>query len=163
MPKYSSFALCALFGALATFAISFCIPKEQSHAEAVDRDQNFVMVSTPVDGSTDAIFVLDLESGQLRGSVMNPRFGVFTNFYSHNIAGDFNLGGIDPQFTIVSGGMDLPNQSRRQQARGVLYVGEMITGAVVAYTFNFDNVNRKEPGASPLVKLDQFQWRATVN
>lgn len=160
MSKNSSLIACTLLGAMATLVISYCIPQEHTRAEGVDRDENFVMVSTPVDNNTDSIFVLNLKSGQLRGSVMNPRFGTFTNFYDYNVSADFNLGGVEPQFTMTSGAMQLPNRGRRQQGQGVLFVGEMVTGSVVAYTYSFANVNQKDTTAGSLVKLDQFQWRA---
>jgi hypothetical protein len=157
-------------GIVAGLGVAAFWPHEPIRAAATDRDtkdSKFVLTTVSVKDVTiagvrdslEGVFVLDILTGKLQGAVLNGKFGKFTNFYAKDVAADFQL---DPQqearYAIVSGNSQLAGGRGETPATGVIYVGELNTGKVIAYGFTFREVNRPVP-ALPLVVLDQFQFR----
>ncbi|MAT15786.1 MAG: hypothetical protein CMJ46_11030 [Planctomyces sp.] len=151
-----------LIGMIAGLASSYFLPTPTTKASTVDREEKFIMATCPVDGDSEAVFVLDLLSGQLRGAWLNPRNGRFTNFYSYNIAGDFNLAGGEPHFTMTTAHSSIPNRGRGQNANGVVYIAELTTGRVNAYMLQFNNNQNAANIQAPLTLLDSFPWRPVI-
>jgi hypothetical protein len=151
-----------LTGLVAGLCIANFWPHEPVHAGTADRDDKFGLVTCPVsfvDG-TEGIFVIDYLTGQVKGGMVNPRMGKFTNFYFRNVAADFNVDPkAEPHYAMVSGtrGQNI-GQAGRTLAAGTIYVAELTSGKVVAYTFPY--VELRQPAAPvQMTPMDTFQFR----
>lgn len=127
-------------GFLAGLCVAYIWPHEQAYAVATDRDQRFAICTVEVGiASPEAIFVLDFLTGRLHGALLNPQSATFTNFWARNIAGDFQVAGegAKAQYTMIPGVGNLNSARGVQTASGLLYIGELTSGKVVAYRFPF--------------------------
>ena len=148
-------------GLVAGLAISFVWPHEHAAAGVGDRNDKFAMVTAQFDVTdfVEGVFVLDFLTGQLRGSIMDPRNGKFHVLYTRNIANDFQVNPNEPAtYAIVSGRTNLPAQGNFRPAASCLYVAELSSGKVACYSFP---VNARG-GAAALTPIDFFQFREAV-
>lgn len=140
-------------------------PHEPVSAATADRDEKFGMVTCPMsftDG-TEGVFVIDYLTGQLKGGMVNPRIGKFTNFYFRNLAADFNVDPkAQPHYVMVSGnrGQSIAS-SGNTLSSGTLYVGELTSGKVVAYVFPYRELRAPAPPVQ-ILPADVFQFREPV-
>lgn len=154
-------------GVVAGLCLSYFWPHEPALAVTNDRNSKFGMGTVAVKDLTiagvrdtlDAVFVLDYLTGTLKGAVMNRSSGQFTNFYGRSLAQDFNVRGkSEPHYAFVSGNVGLPSGGGTTMATGVLYVGELSSGRVIAYGFPFRETNSPLPPMN-LRPMDSFQFR----
>lgn len=154
-------------GLVAGLAVAYFWPHEPAYATTADRDSNFAMVTIPVGTSAagisdpmDGMFILDFHTGQLMGAVLNRQNGKFANLYRRDLAKDFS---VDPQATphyaIVTGYAQLASQANLTFASGVVYVGELSSGKVIAYAFPWQEARKPQPAQHLLVPIDFIQWR----
>ncbi len=137
-------------------------PNSQLHAVATDHSDNFVMATGLVDDSTEAVFVLDFLTGNLRGAVVSNQSRGFQAVYETNVLADLaasvtalnvkvraenvirkkqgNPARPDvqvpqsPKFLMVTGMSDLRRGAARlRPGRSIIYVAETTTGLVLAY------------------------------
>ena len=150
-------------GVAAGFVLSFVWPYEPTAADTAVAGDKFAMVTVPVGQAAvpganyEAVFVLDKLTGKLSGAVINDQSGKFTHAYFRNVAADFRLAR-EGDYIIVSGAASLPSRGRVQMANGIIYVGELTTGKVAAYGFNYASSNRPV-GPLELFALDYFPFR----
>jgi hypothetical protein len=145
-------------GLVAGLCIAYCWPHETAQAVATDRDDRFAICTVETQtsfGQPEAVFVLDFLTGRLTGAMLNQQSGVFTNFYFRNIAGDFQLkatAAAKAKYAIIPGNAYLTTGSGVTLSTGVIYVAEMTSGKVVAYTFAIQNSKVPTPpqGLEPL-------------
>ncbi|HAD58588.1 MAG TPA: hypothetical protein DCG12_05050 [Planctomycetaceae bacterium] len=133
-------------------------PQPELKANSAHGNDKFSMctVQTSIRG-TDAVFVLDHLTGTLRGGWVATN-GQFTNAYQRNVTQDFQLNPAtpDPKFAIVSGYAALGGTANA--ANGIVYVGELTSGSVVAY--GFAQPNARNAGVPlELVRLGAFTFR----
>jgi hypothetical protein len=99
--------------------------------------------------------MLDFETGDLSGGVLNPTTSLFGALYKHNVLKDlgFKPGQVkNPKFLLVAGLADLRRAGNASLAQSVLYVTDSSTGTTVAYGIPW---SMQQPlAASPLVPLD---------
>jgi hypothetical protein len=156
-----------LGGLLAGLGVAYFWPHEPAYASTADRDSNFVLITVPVGTSAagindpmEGVFILDFLTGQLKGAVLNRQTGKFASLYTRDLAKDFK---VDPQaaphYALASGYGQVANQRAKQFASGVLYVAELTSGVLAAYTFPWVEAPRPAPVHHDLVILDHFQWR----
>ncbi|MGC1272675.1 MAG: hypothetical protein WBC44_03135 [Planctomycetaceae bacterium] len=148
-------------GLVAGLTIAFVWPHEHAAAVVGDRNDKFAMLTAQFDATdfVEGVFVLDFLTGQLRGSIMDPRTGKFSVLYTRNIAADFQVNPNEPgTYAIVSGRTNLPSQGNFRPASSCLYVAELTSGKVVGYSFP---VNARG-GAAALTPIDGFQFREAV-
>ena len=144
-------------GLAAGLVIAFVWPHEPAAAVVGDRNDKFAMVTAQFDVTdfVEGVFVLDFLTGQLRGSVLDPRSGTFNVLYARNIAADFD---VDPNtpgtYAIVTGRTNLPSGRGARPATSCIYVAELNSGKVVCYSFPVT-----ARGAAVLTPVDQFQFR----
>jgi hypothetical protein len=108
----------------------------RAHAMSSLSDETFAVCTTPIDGSTEGFFVLDFETGDLSGGVLNQNTAKFTTSYRHNVLKDlgFQPGQVKaPRFLIVPGRASFTGNSGNKMAQSVLYVTDASTGVTVAY------------------------------
>ena len=152
-------------GVLVGLGIALFWPHEQGLATTADRSDKFAIATVPAGlGSSDAVFILDFLTGQLRGAVLNNNTGTFTNFYVRNLADDFlaRPNAPQPRFAFATGSAAIPSRGPATMANGVVYVAELNSGRCVAYGFPYNQVNAVMPPVN-LIPLDQFQFREVTN
>jgi hypothetical protein len=103
-------------------------------------DESFAVCTVPL-GGVEGFFILDFETGDLSGGVINPATGRFTGAYKHNVLQDlgFKAGQAkNPRFLLVAGAAELQTGGAAQFAPSVLYVTDSSTGATAAYGIPFN-------------------------
>ena len=152
-----------MIGMIAGVCLANMWPHEPAFAAATDRSSKFAILTVPVgilEGS-EGVFILDFLTGRLSGAVLNNRTGTFTHRYRHNVFADFRPTDPNPQYAIVAGQANLPNQGRIRLAAGVIYVAEMTTGKMICYGFPWSSSNKLLPGM-PLKIIAQLQFRGAA-
>lgn len=152
-----------LTGLVAGLGIAQFWPHEPVAAGTSDRDAKFGMVTCPVSGSVEGVFVLDFLTGQLKGALYDPRQGGFNRFYYRNLALDFQVDPSGkPAYAIVSGvsgqGAVGRTGSSAAPSSGTIYVAEMTSGTVAAYTAPYTTRATPKPIEMPV--LGTFPFRA---
>jgi hypothetical protein len=146
-------------GVAAGLCLSYFWPHEPALAVGTDRSEKFALSIVPVTEEVDAIFVLDFLTGRLQGHVMNDKFSQFSHAYFRNVIEDYDLAqNSKPVFAIVGGNTLLVSSGPGTMAHGVVYIGELTTGLVNAYGFQYNETNQRLP-PQPLEPLDRFQFR----
>ncbi len=123
-------------------------------AMTAQSDGSFAVCTVPLDGGVEGFFMLDFETGDLSGGVLNPATSKFGAAYKHNVLKDlgFKPGQVkNPKFLLVSGLAEL-RLGTANCASSVLYVTDSSTGTTVAYAIPWG----PQPSAvvAPLVPLD---------
>jgi hypothetical protein len=114
----------------------------------------FAVCTLPLDGTNEGVFILDFETGDLSGAILNPTTGRFGVSYKHNVLADlgFKPGQVkNPKFLLVSGVMEL-RQPPVPVAPSVLYVTDSTTGATVVYGIPW-NTQQAQAGQQIVAKL----------
>jgi hypothetical protein len=99
-------------------------------------DESFAVCTVPLSVGVEGIFMLDFETGDLSGGVINPTTRRFMGAYKHNVLADlgFKAGQVkNPKFLLVSGGADMAAAGGLPLASSLLYVTDSSTGTTVAY------------------------------
>lgn len=152
-------------GFIAGLCVAYVWPHEQAYAVATDRDQRFAIATVEVGiGNPEAIFVLDFLTGRLHGAMLNPQSQMFTNFWFRSIAADFQVAGegAKAQYAMIPGVGNLTSGRGTQTAAGVLYIGELTTGKIVAYRFPFRVSRNPIPEVGTLDPFAFFPFREAV-
>jgi len=131
-------------------------PQARVQAVASLADESFAVCTVPLNGVVEALFMLDFETGDLSGGILDtsatpPRFA---SGYKHNVLKDlgFKAGQVkNPKFLLVSGIADMPAGGGMQFANSILYVTDSSTGTTVAYAIPF---SAQQAGVAELVPLD---------
>jgi hypothetical protein len=152
-------------GILVGLAVAWLWPHEPAYATTGDRAQHFSMVTIPISDAAngiinplDGVFVLDFVTGQLRGGVINRQTGKFASFNFRELNKDFDVNPNQaPEFCMVTGYAQMPNQAGKQMSSGMIYIGEYNTGKVVGYTFPW--VEQGMGGPLQMIPMDVFPWR----
>lgn len=143
LPSSRSIVLMGI-GALLSAVVLQALPQREIKASVALGNDKFSMCTVPIaPGEGDAVFVLNHLTGVLRGAALNNTTGTFTHHYLRNVAADFQSAAVtpDPKFAIVSSTANLRGSGRVQPANGVLYIGELSSGAVISYTFQMPRGN----------------------
>ncbi len=133
-------------------------------AVASASDESFAVCTTPIDNNVEGLFILDFETGDLSGGVLNPGTSKFTAGYRHNVLKDlgFKPGKVqNPKFLLASGVLAFTGQASSRLAPSVLYVTDASTGVTVAYGIPWNTTAGTGAGAgmAPLVILDRVAPR----
>jgi hypothetical protein len=149
-------------GVAAGLCLSYFWPHEPALAVGTDRSEKFALSIVPVSDEVDAIFVLNFLTGRLQGHVMSDKFLKFSHAYYRNVFEDFELPqSAKPVYAIVGGRTLLTSTGPGTMAHGVVYIGELTTGLVNAYSFQYNETNQRLP-PQPMMPLDQFQFSEPV-
>lgn len=142
-------------------------PQTPLHAVATDRSETFAVATGYCDESVEAIWFLDFLTGDLRAAVVSKQTGTFNAFYVRNISEDL---GVDPNksphFLMVTGAADLRRSggSRVSPSRSILYIAEITTGKVAAYSIPWSSaawVAGQRMGGE-IVRLDVTRFRTAA-
>ncbi len=155
-------------GLMLGLCIAYVWPHEPALATATDRSSKFGLATCPISpgfagsGELEGLFVLDYLTGRLSGAVLNPKFGKFTNFYFRSVAADFQVDPkAEPVYAMLAGRTQLVSKTRASMAIGVIYVGELTTGRIVAYGFPYNDTN-KPLDPIEMAPLDTFPFREKI-
>lgn len=143
LPSTRSIVLLAAGAFLCAVVMQF-LPRQEIKASVALGNDKFSMCTVPIaPGEGEAVFVLNHLTGVLRGAALNNTTGTFTHHYLRNVAADFQSAAVtpEPKFAIVSAMANLRGSGRVQPANGVLYIGELSSGAVISYTFQMPRGN----------------------
>lgn len=163
-----SFAALASTAALVTAAFAagafvgrdagpLALPRAQ--AMTALSDESFAVCTTSIDGNTDGFFILDFQTGDLTGGVLNQNTAKFTTSYRYNVLKDlgFKPGQVkEPRFLIVPGRASFSGNSGNRMAQSALYVTDVSTGVTVAYGIPWNPQQASSPKAvmAELLPLD---------
>jgi len=129
-------------------------PAKAAAASAL-ADANFAVCTAPIDANTEGLFLLDFETGDLSGGVLNQNTGTFGVSYRYNVLKDldFKAGKVkNPKFLLVPGVATFAGGN--PLAPAVLYVTDAATGVTAAF-----GINTREPA---IVLLDKARPRAAA-
>ena len=111
------------------------LPQAPLHAVATDSNANCLIATGMMDGTVEAVYVLEAMTGDLKAAVVSKRQPGFQAQYARNILADFPLEqGKKPSFLMVTGMADLaraPGGVRPSLC--LVYVAEVNTGVLCAY------------------------------
>lgn len=152
-------------GAFVMGAAAYFWPQPEIKAAVANGNDKFTMCTVPLSevGEVEAVFVLNHLTGVITGGAIYIQTGKFGYRFLHNVAADFqtSVKTPEPKYAIVSGTANLRDTGGVQPAFGVIYVGELSSGAVIAYGFARPN-SRNVGAVIPLVKLDYFKFSESV-
>jgi hypothetical protein len=137
-------------------------PKALAVATAVQ--DSFAVCTAPVGDDMEGVFILDFETGDISGGVLNQNTAKFTVGYRHNILRDigFKPGKVkNPKFLLVSGQVAFLGPEANKLGQSVLYVTDVATGVTAAYGVPWTTTAATgvAAGVSPLVLLDVVKPR----
>jgi len=135
------------------------LPLPRVQAMSSLSDESFAVCTTSIDGNFDGFFILDFQTGDLTGGVLNQNTAKFTTSYRHNVLKDlgFKPGQVkEPRFLIVPGRASFTGNSGNRMAQSVLYVTDVSTGVTVAYGIPWSPQQSSSPKAvmAELLPLD---------
>lgn len=148
-------------GLLAGLGIATFWPHEPALASATDRTAQFSMATGSVNPLTplDGVFVLDFLTGTIRGAVLNEQSSQFTQFYYRDLAQDFKVDPKkEPSYAMVTGVANINARPGFQASNCVIYVAELSSGTVAAYSFPYTVARVRLPPVQ-MVVLDTFPFR----
>lgn len=127
------------------------------HAVSATADDAFAVCTAPIEGGFEGFFMLDYQTGDLSGGVLNQATGTFTGAFRKNVLTDlgFEPGAAkQPRFLLVSGMSNVRRSQAGPLASSVLYVTDSSTGATAAYGIPWSQQQAQKGFASELVLLD---------
>lgn len=151
-------------GALMMALVAYAIPQNPAKGAVANGNDKFTMVTVQLSEAVpvEGVFVLNHLTGVLAGGALNEQDNRFDYKYLHNVAADFQTGATaEPKYAIVSAPCNLRRAGGLQVGYGVIYIGELSSGAVIAYTFPRPS-NQNIGTTMPLVKLDYFKFAESV-
>jgi hypothetical protein len=127
-------------------------------------DESFAACTAPVGDGMEGLFLLDFETGDLTGGVLNRATAKFTTGYRYNVLKDleFKAGKVkNPKFLLTTGMAEFNGGAAGAAAGSVLYVTDASTGVTVAYgiPWNAQQSAAGGPAAAPFVPLDMARPR----
>jgi hypothetical protein len=126
---------------------------------------SFAVCTAPIDGSIEGFFILDFETGDLTGGVLNSTTSKFGVYYRTNVLKDlgFKAGKVkNPKFLLVPGMANFGGAGGGRMAQSVLYVTDAATGVTVAYGIPWSSqqtAGGTGPVMAELVPLDAARPR----
>lgn len=183
-PRHLTIGFCVVvtasaIGAAAYFAGVASEARQQSRAEAqldwsdlpianataAVSSEKFSMATGPMSEGTEALFVLDHNSGLLQCSVIYPRLGRFMATFTANVADALGSGAKGGQYIMTTGTADFPRSSNRPVGFSVIYVLDTATGNYACYGVPFDRVamNANRPQQGLMVMISQGSANPVIN
>lgn len=122
-------------------------PTQHASAFTSDRNDKFAVTTALTGPTSEAVFVLDFLTGQVRGFALDRTASQYMWVYSRSVAQDF---GVDPnkpaRYALVSGMAQATGRGGAAFAPSYLYVAELSSGRVQAYAIPY----RTQRGSTPI-------------
>jgi hypothetical protein len=165
-PLLSSVATAAVVAAACAAGSFFGSGRPLPRALAMSSlaEGSFAVCTAAIDGATEGFFILDFETGDLSGGVLNASTAKFTTSFRHNVLEDlgFKPGQVkEPRFLLVPGRASFTGNAGNRMAQSVLYVTDAATGVTVAYgiPWNPQASSAAKPMMTDLRPLDMARPR----
>ena len=115
-------------------------------ATAAVTSEKFSMATGFVSNNSEALFVLDHNSGLLQCSVMYPRMGKFLGLFTVNVH-DALGSDKNAQYMMTTGQVDLPSSTSNPFASSTVYVLNTSTGMYACYAIPYSQtmMNSSKP------------------
>lgn len=110
------------------------------NATAAVTSEKFSMCTGPVSERSEALFVLDHNSGLLTCNVMYPRQAQFLGKFQVNVKEHLGSGAKGSSYMMTTGLVDVPQSSTRPVALSVVYVLDTTSGAYACFGIPFNRV-----------------------
>lgn len=154
-------------GLIGGLILSGLWPNAPLYAVATDRLDTFAMATGPVDSELEALYLLDLLTGDLTAIVLGKQPGIWSGHFQANVAADL---GINPQrnakYLMVTGMVPLRRGggSRQQPSSAMCYVAEITSGRVAAYTIPWSPsmYAAGQLQRAPLLRAGTTQFRQVI-
>ena len=149
-----------IVGILIGLFVGAMAPHAPLHASATHGEDSFAIATGEVELGLEAVYFLDMITGELTGYVINQNSGKFTTVYKHNVLKD--MGALNkPKFLMVTGSAGLRQGVGGRIARSIVYVAEMNSGKFLAYAVPWAPARAATnlPTAAPFVLLDGGVFR----
>jgi hypothetical protein len=135
-----------------------------AHAAAAAIEDSFAVCTAPVGDGMEGLFMLDFETGDVSGGVLNQNTAKFTVGYRYNVLKDlgFKPGKVkNPKFLMVPGQVNLLGPQANKLGQAVLYVTDVSTGVTAAYgvPWGTSAATAASGPVAPLVLLDVVKPR----
>jgi hypothetical protein len=134
-------------------------------ATSTHGNDSAIMCTGEVDVGIEAVYVLDVVTGELRGGVLNTRTGRFMTSYTYsNVAKDLQSDSVkNPKYLMVTGEAQATQGfgGNGRIGRSVLYIAEVNSGYVACYAARWDQgrAAATTPATYPLLPMDRFPFR----
>ena len=156
-------ALGLILGGGLVAALGWWRPRPAFAVAAAVQD-SFAVCTAPVGDGMEGFFMLDFETGDLSGGVLNQNTTKFSVGYRHNVLKDlgFKAGKVkSPKFLLVAGQVNLLGPNANRFGQSVLYVTDVATGVTAAYGMPWASSAGTAAGPTmhPLVLLDVVRPR----
>ncbi len=149
--------LLGLGGMIGAWLAGAVLPTPRVQAVSAVADESFATCTAPIDGVNEGFFILDFETGDLSGGVLNPATSKFVRSYRYNVLKDlgFKAGRVKkPRFLLVSGVTGFAGPASNQLGGSVLYVTDVSTGVTVAYGIPWNSQQAARAGVAERGPLD---------
>jgi len=139
-------------------SLIWALPSRDVAAFTSDRNDKFAVTTALTGPTSEAVFVLDFLTGQVRGFALDRTANRFMWIYSRSVAQDF---GVDPnkpaRYALVSGMAQATGRGGASFAPSYIYVAELSSGRVQAYAIPYRSGQR---GSTPiqLVPVPNLQF-----
>jgi hypothetical protein len=130
---------------------------ETVHAVSSLADESFAVCTAPLEIGLEGLFILDFQTGDLSGGVLDKNTSKFTRGFRYNVLKDldFKAGRVkNPRFLLVSGVTDFAGVGSNSLAMSVLYVTDVATGITAAYGIPRTAQQANGVGVDQLIRLD---------
>lgn len=134
-------------------------------ATATHGNDTVIMCTGEVDIGIEAVYLLDVVTGELKGAALNTRTRRFVTSYSYsNVAKDLHAESTkNPKYLMVTGEAQASQGfgSNGRVGRSVIYIAETNSGYVACYAVPWDPSRATAANAAsyPFVPADRFQFR----
>ncbi len=149
-------------GTILGMMVAYYCPQEPAYADSAASGEKFSMCTVlTLAGQSEAVFVLDHLTGRLIGAAHSSQTGGFSQTYARNLAADFNV--VDnAQYVMVPGQVQIRAGGGNPPANGCIYVGELNSGLINMYGFQYVGGGRVVP-VRELIPIANFPWRGASN
>jgi len=135
-------------------------------ASATQANDSVIMCTGEVDVGIEALYILDVVTGELRGGVINIRNGqVNTAFTYSDVAKDLQSDAVkNPKYLMVTGELQTTQGfggTNGRTGRSVVYVAETNSGMVACYAvpWNSARATAANVASYPFIPLTKFPFR----
>lgn len=128
-----------------------------ANATAAVTSEKFSMATGTISESTEALFVLDHNSGLMQCTVIYPRVGRFMASFTANVADALGANAKGGSYMMVTGTADFLRSSNNPVGESVVYVLDTATGNYACYGVPFNRIalNSNQPQQGLMMLISQ--------
>lgn len=135
------------------------------HAVGSSTGDTLALATGQIHEDAEGVFALDFVTGDLNVRVLNKTTGTFLGAFKRNVLADLEVASDKaPKFVMVTGNASLAGGGVLKPSFCVLYVGDVNSGRVAAYTvpWNKSLAARGVKQTGTLSTVDRFDARVAI-